>query len=554
MVIQIPTVLTSGGSGVNSVSYTTNPVSPDEDSLLVLFVDSAAATSGENDTPTLTDTLGFDWTIRDTATGFDGTFLRGTIFTAEVPEGGDSGTITINFAHLQSGCHWHLVQVRGGRNDDPIVQAGHSIYNTTHDPSFNLPAPPDASSLVLAMALRNGTTAYAAGTGHTILSTVAGSSGPAVGSDISYDMAPAQQAVGFLTDRGEQKTLFGVEIAMGGEVAPPVTPAEATLVRKWKLVDTLATNTIPIVAPHDIEIGETLVIALNRVTGASPQPISSVTGIGTNVATVAAESIRSATHITDIVVIPITQQILNGATITVNIVSGVPSRKAVVCSVWAGLTGEVSGSSGMTGPNGSTSAASVSTAASVAVTKSLILAAFGRGNVIWTPDAGNTLVDEISTTVGSTDRGVSLQSRVETSTGVKSSSGVLASGSWAAAIVALRVASAAAGAPVVVTGGNLIDKEPGSEIHLSAADSTGSGTLTYVWTQEDGEPVDYYTDGPDLYVDEAPWTIAGTELKFRVTVTASGLSSAGDVSVFVLPATDRIMINGVEVALKIVPA
>ncbi len=141
MVILAPTALTASGSGTDALSYVTSQVSPEADSLLVLFVDSGTPVAGENDIPTITDSLGFTWMLRDTATdvvGATGPFLRGSFFTAEVPTGGDSGAITISFAHVQSSCHWHLTQIRGARNDDPVVQAGHALFSTTVNPSFDL--------------------------------------------------------------------------------------------------------------------------------------------------------------------------------------------------------------------------------------------------------------------------------------------------------------------------------------------------------------------------------------------------------------------------------
>jgi hypothetical protein len=74
--------------------------------------------------------------------------------------------------------------------------------------------------------------------------------------------------------------------------------------------------------------------------------------------------------------------------------------------------------------------------------------------------------------------------------------------------------------------------------------------MTFVWEQMLGEPVDFVANGAELHIEEAPWTINGTTLVFRVTVTSGALSSIDEVSVTVLPSEGRILVNGVEVSLK----
>ena len=197
-------------------------------------------------------------------------------------------------------------------------------------------------------------------------------------------MAPAAQTVGITTSSGVQKTVYALEIAMGGDVAPPPTPAEATLIRSWKQIETTSDNVFELTVPHDIEVGETLVISINRVTGASPQPITGVTGIGANVASLVATSTRASTMIAGTIVIPVTEKILNGTVLNVNITSGSPSRKAAVCSVWSGLTGEVNADSGNvfgSGPNGSSAAPSASTTGSVSEIPALLIGTFGHGGL-----------------------------------------------------------------------------------------------------------------------------------------------------------------------------
>ena len=148
MVIQAPTVLTAGGSGTDGLEYTTAVVGPDAGSLIAVFVEAGALASGENDIPTISDTIGLTWTQVDTEVGYTGLWMRGTWFVAEA-DTSDTGTIKFTFAHTQSNCHWHVIQIKGANNTDPVVQVISTAFNTTVNPSVTLPAPPDPTSLVL---------------------------------------------------------------------------------------------------------------------------------------------------------------------------------------------------------------------------------------------------------------------------------------------------------------------------------------------------------------------------------------------------------------------
>lgn len=550
MVIQTPVLLTSSGTGTDGSVFTTASVSPAGDTVLVLFVDAASVAANDNVIPTISGSLGLSWTQRVSEVNYSTTFLRGTIFTATVPSGGDNGSITITFSEDQSSCHWHLIQIAGASLTDPVVQAESAIFNTTVNPAFDLTNPPATDSLVIGGVIRNGTTGYTAGPGHTIISSQAGNSGPAIGSDLSYDMPPALQSVGFTTGSGAQKTLFGLEIAKAGDPPPPAPPAEATLVRSFTALDTVSDNTFDIPVPADIEVGETIILSLNRSTTATAYPITGVSGIGTNTWSHPTNSIRASSHIADTIVIHVTQKILSGATISVDYEAGSSNRKAAVASVWSGLVGTVEVHSGNATANGSSAAVSVSTTAATTSGKTLVIGTVGHGSGVYTPDAGQTKINSTNTTVGSSDRGVTQQYRIDEAVGVKTMSGNNASGSWAASVLAFPVASAPAGTPVAKAGGDQTSVEPWAEVTLSGSDSTADGPIeSYQWVQLSGEPVTLVGTGSDRTF-EAPGTIAGTTLRFRLTVTYNSMTSSDDVDIVVMKATERIVVNGVEVALK----
>lgn len=107
--------------------------------------------------------------------------------------------------------------------------------------------------------------------------------------------------------------------------------------------------------------------------------------------------------------------------------------------------------------------------------------------------------------------------------------------------------------PIADAGTGASDIEPGSTITL---DGTGSsdpdGTISsYVWAQTSGTTVTITGSGATRTV-RAPFTIAGTVLAFKLTVTdSSGSSTEATVVYSVLPCTERAVVGGVEVPLEI---
>lgn len=78
---------------------------------------------------------------------------------------------------------------------------------------------------------------------------------------------------------------------------------------------------------------------------------------------------------------------------------------------------------------------------------------------------------------------------------------------------------------------------------LGAADSTG-------WVQIAGTPTVALTATGTQASFEAPGTLAGTTLTFQFTATNAGGSSTNTMNVTILPATERAVIGGVEVPVK----
>lgn len=102
-------------------------------------------------------------------------------------------------------------------------------------------------------------------------------------------------------------------------------------------------------------------------------------------------------------------------------------------------------------------------------------------------------------------------------------------------------------APTANAGTGGTDVEPGVTCTLNGSGSTDSdGTIaSYVWTQTSGTSVTIAGSG-HTRTFKAPYTIAGTTLVFRLTVTDNdGLTATASVSFSVLRCTERALIGGV---------
>lgn len=103
--------------------------------------------------------------------------------------------------------------------------------------------------------------------------------------------------------------------------------------------------------------------------------------------------------------------------------------------------------------------------------------------------------------------------------------------------------------PVANPGTGVIDQEPGTTLTLNGSGSTDpDGTIvTYLWEQTAGTPVALTGTGSNRTFT-TPYTLAGGQLDFRLTVTDnSGATASGTVSYSVMPATERAAVGGVWV-------
>lgn len=115
--------------------------------------------------------------------------------------------------------------------------------------------------------------------------------------------------------------------------------------------------------------------------------------------------------------------------------------------------------------------------------------------------------------------------------------------------------------PAAVAGPDQADVEPWSVVSVGGTDTDTDGTVASIsWAQLSGADVTLYSDAAlttpsttaaTVYF-EAPATIGGTILRLEKTVTDNlGATGVADVVVTVLPVTQRVMIGGVEVPLRV---
>lgn len=96
--------------------------------------------------------------------------------------------------------------------------------------------------------------------------------------------------------------------------------------------------------------------------------------------------------------------------------------------------------------------------------------------------------------------------------------------------------------------------EPWSTVTLTGTDSDSDGTVsTRSWTQTGGTPVATLAGSGATVTFEAPATIAGTTLTFMYSVIDNGGLNASDtMTVTILPVTERAVVGGVEVPMRII--
>lgn len=108
--------------------------------------------------------------------------------------------------------------------------------------------------------------------------------------------------------------------------------------------------------------------------------------------------------------------------------------------------------------------------------------------------------------------------------------------------------------PTANAGPDRLDVEPWAPVTIGGLDSDPDGTIASIaWTQIAGPATPLSSTTVASPTLTAPGTLAGTTLTYRKTVTDNGgaTSPPDDVSVTVLPVTERAVIGGVEVPMQI---
>jgi hypothetical protein len=113
-------------------------------------------------------------------------------------------------------------------------------------------------------------------------------------------------------------------------------------------------------------------------------------------------------------------------------------------------------------------------------------------------------------------------------------------------------AAAAANTPPTVDAGIPQTVEPWSTVTLTGSASDPDGTVTSrLWTQTSGTVVTLSGAATDIATFDAPASIAGETLGFEFAATDDdGAESTDTTTVTVLPVTERAVVGGVEVPLR----
>lgn len=216
--------------------------------------------------------------------------------------------------------------------------------------------------------------------------------------------------------------------------------------QSFEAISTANDAVLTVATVTDIPVGQVILLGTSKtsVTG-SPLGVTSITDPSGNAWHLDdADAGRASTYDLAIHRCIVTTLIPAGSTITITF-NHTSTRKAVVGSVWAGLlgtldqtSGDFSGSDGGTsiGDNGSSALASTSTLGATTAANELVLSVISNGGTtVVTPGTGMTAIDDIKTTVGSSDRGLMLQYKIVSATGVQTATGNYStSGGWAAAV------------------------------------------------------------------------------------------------------------------------
>lgn len=218
------------------------------------------------------------------------------------------------------------------------------------------------------------------------------------------------------------------------------------------------TQDIDFVTSVDILPNEDVLFAVGRNAAAAIAGSTSVTlsGSGAGTFEVAAGSIRASTIDVSISRFRVTSRIPAGSTITLHCASS-SVKGAAIMQVVSGLaSASANATSGKpslnqlgntnSGPNGTTSSTeTAATTAATTVNDCLVLFVGGvQGMRTMTPGAGYTQLGYATSTVGSGDRGLSLEYKIVSSKGVQTETADISSSQvWAAAIAAFEIDTSA---------------------------------------------------------------------------------------------------------------
>lgn len=136
--------------------------------------------------------------------------------------------------------------------------------------------------------------------------------------------------------------------------------------------------------------------------------------------------------------------------------------------------------------------------------------------------------------------------------GVNTGTGTVVTNAAAEATIALEPGTATTPPPLVNVSGGAEGVEPYVTVTVGGTDTAQSGTIvSRTWTQVDGPDVVLSTPTAATTSFTAPGSLFGTQVILEKNVTDSnGGVGTGTVSVGVLPATERMVVEGAEVPVR----
>lgn len=288
----------------------------------------------------------------------------------------------------------------------------------------------------------------AAGTSATVARNAIGAA-PATGISLDATTDAADRLAMTTNERTKLANLTGTVYITTTGATLPEDLADGTLIARYTasgpatpvvtdvgtaLLTTTATS-ISVTTTAAIPVGDIIAVAVNRGTGTAGQVMGSAVA---SLSTGAVDSwtrnsaSRAATADTALLTARVTTVIPAGSTVTVTTSTNNTNRAAMIVAGIHNLSSGVpAASSGDAaagqsrdenhGPNANGVSLIASTSAATTVAHTLILGAFGiGGTATYTNQAPQTEVNQLRTSVGSADRGITLSYKVVSMTGVQS--------------------------------------------------------------------------------------------------------------------------------------